>query len=597
MLFCVSISMAQKLDTGKMQKDGLDSEEDKTAYVLGLIRNEDTTRLRNMFAKYPWLIQSKVNVFKDTKETASISLFCVAVDLGNTSVVQTFLDYGYGKKDLCNVKIYTTEGVIVSRVDVAYKFSSRNSSFNKRWFTKSSSSSETENEFSYSRVDYAQKDVKKSYAAYPLDFATGKMFDFLWSKGFRSNNLYTKAALLEAKETGKMEIYNYIMANKPETLSDKPEIISEELYRQLLNTAKKNPNSIAFEALEKGTLYKYTKVEQARKAEEELDSMLEAHLNKNKVVPSDTLGFADMKKIVLGKERALMNVDSYSKAKRYVEIGGTLGGEHMYAAIDHQDLDMLEYLLENGIKPSSEQLDEAIFGRKMEIIKYLVENNIVRFNTNNLNTGIRKIREFYYSHDRRDVKNIVKYLIKNGVKSNEESLNLAYETNFSDSEIKYLVENMKGPINSLELVNKLLISAARLNDSEYAKLVLEKRKIISLDALREAIMKEHFDIAQYFLQTMIPPQDAVKYYFDGMQKVQKSSKDDIEIIKYLLENGAKPDSSHINIILGLKENEDNKKPFLDMLTEYGARPDDEACKIIRDKFGIKDKNYIRYCIF
>ena len=630
-LFCVSITMAQKVDTGKMQKEGLSSNDTKAQYILGLIRNEDTKRLREMFEKEPWLIQSDINIFKDSDQKASVSLFCVAVDMGNTGVVQAFLDYGYGKRDLCNVRTYAKGKIVVSRAEISFNSRTTNtsSSSNERkgWFTSnssySSSSSENNNEFSYTSVDYGERTVVKSYFAYPLDFATNKMFDFLWNKGFRSNNLFTQAALLEAKETGKREVFNYIMNNKPESLADQPEIISENFYRQLLNTAKKNPNSLAFEALEKGTLRQYKNVKEARKAEETLDDMLEKRLKSKKgVAPSDTLGYAGMKRAAQTQEIALLNVNTPQSADRYVEIGGTLNNDHMYDAINNEDLKMVQYLVEHGVKPNEDMLKAAIGKKHLGMVQYLVEHG-AKPSEGMLKTSIMKGQY-----------KIADYLIQKGISLNEDMFNVIFaneDDGYIADRILYVTSKMKAPLNSADIADKLLQFAVKYGDKgddlELVKWVLGKRKIVSLDVLFTSIASSKKDaISEYFLETMITPDDAMKYYLD---EIKKRGSTDVRIkegkvtdkyphitrtVKFLTEHGAKPSSDYINFILNMKidvtdywDEKDVKnakkyikryrKKLLDLVTEHGARPNDEDCKKIRELFGVTDKNYISYCVF
>ena len=628
-LFCVSITMAQKVDTGKMQKEGLSSNDAKAQYILGLIRNEDTKRLREMFEKEPWLIQADINIFKDSDQKASVSLFCVAVDMGNTGVVQAFLDYGYGKRDLCNVRTYAKEKIVVSRAEISFNSRTTNtsSSSNERkgWFTSnsssSSSSSENNNEFSYTSVDYSERTVVKSYFAYPLDFATNKMFDFLWNKGFRSNNLFTQAALLEAKETGKREVFNYIMNNKPESLADQPEIISENFYRQLLNTAKKNPNSMAFEALEKGTLRQYKNVKEARKAEETLDDMLEKRLKSKKgVVPSDTLGYAGMKRAAQTQEIALLNVNTPQSADRYLELGGTLNNGHMKEAINNEDLKMVQYLVEHGVKPNEDMLKAAIGKKHLGIVQCLVEHG-AKPNEDMLKTSILTAQY-----------KIADYLIQKGIILNEDMFNVILNwkvTYLGDrlERILYVTRTMKTPLTSADIADKLLKFAVEWGDLGIAKWVLNRRKIVSLDALFTSIASSKKDaISEYFLETMITPDDAMKYYLD---EIKKRGSTDVRIkegkvtdkyphitrtVKFLTEHGAKPSSDYINFILNMKidvkdywDEKDVKnakkyikryrKKLLDLVTEHGARPNDEDCKKIRELFGVTDKNYISYCVF
>ena len=577
-LFCVSISIAQKVGTDKMQSDGLSSQNTKAQYLLGLIRNEDTKRLREMFEKEPWLIQADINVYKDATQNASVSLFCVAVDLGNTDVVQAFLDYGYGKKDFCNVTTYTEKQVIVSKVDMVSKFrtygetSNSSQTTQKGWFRSNSSSSSSSSsggiseDTHYTRVDYKDKVYVASYFAYPLDFATDKMFDFLWSKGFRSNNLFTKFALLEAKETGKREVFNYIMKNKPEVLADKPEVIEESFYRELLKTAAKNPNSIAFEALEKGTLKEYASAQEAQKAEQKLDDMLNKHLkNKKGIVASDTLGYAGMKKAAIDQEKALLGKSQYKlsleELKRYIQIGGTVDVKDINAAIDQNDLEKVMYLIEYGVKPNNESLNKAIKAGNIDIVKYFIEEMEIQPTEADLNAAVAN-----------NNLELIKYL----------------------SQYKFVPD--------AGAVQNAIMEAIRRDDVELVKYYMANYEEMFTDEhLIRAFTHDRYDfspkVASYFLEEVINPNAALDLVL---------KKGDLYVISnglsFILKHGAKPNSEHLNLALrkrGSRRRDDYYYivDIVETLLENGAKPDKSACKKMHtyEEGSTMRELYEKYC--
>lgn len=273
-LFAQDLKPVSVNKSANMDKNGQSASNDEARYVLGLVRNNRADLLNAYFDANPWKIQTEVDVYTNADKNASVSAFCAAVDLGYIDVVKAFVDHGYGPADLCTIHLYSTKKVIVSKADYLFQdksytesssassSSSSSSSTKKTWFgskrTSSGSGSSSSSNYKhvndimekYSQVSYAEKNITKTYFANPLDFATGEMFDYLWAEGFRSNNLFTRAALADAKRQKRREVWDYIMDNAPETLLKKPRFISEEDYRALLEAAKNGSDTLAYEAFE-----------------------------------------------------------------------------------------------------------------------------------------------------------------------------------------------------------------------------------------------------------------------------------------------------------------------------------------------------------
>ena len=324
-LFCAVAAFAQEKP---MASSGQSGASEEARYVLGLVRNGYADLLNKYFDAAPWKIQTEIDSYTDNTHEASIAVFCVAVDLGNVDVVKAFVEHGYGPADLCRVQRFGTKKVIISRAErlyadrsvkeSSYSSSSRTGGSGGVWFGPlgaggvsqgGSSSSEQGSTIEhkditekYSQVWYGEKKVVKTYFANPLDFASGEMFDYLWEQGFRSNNLFTKQALAEAKRLGRMDIWTYIMENKPELLADKPSYVSEEDYAALLQAAKAGPETLAYRVLEKGILGRIGTSAQAEQVKNRLSRELQQQLQKGNVMPADTLGYSRMDKAV--KEKA-----------------------------------------------------------------------------------------------------------------------------------------------------------------------------------------------------------------------------------------------------------------------------------------------------
>ena len=304
-------------DVSKMNPAGQSGPSEKSRYVLGLVKNGYADRLNKYFEKEPWQIQTEIDTYTDTNKTASIGIFCVAVDLGELEVVKSFVENGIGPADLCRVQTFSTQKVVVSRAealintDTTHKVEDSTSSSRSQapvrsvaatWFgvayysNKGGTSSETSTHSEttttnttekYTKIHYGEKKVVKTYFANPLDFATGEVFDYLWEKGFRSPNLFTKQALADAKANGRTEVWQYIMDNKPQSLGDKPTYISQGTYDKLLETAKKDPNSLAYTLLEKNVLGQVSTSAQLTMAQQAVQRELQDAL----VMGNDTTGY------------------------------------------------------------------------------------------------------------------------------------------------------------------------------------------------------------------------------------------------------------------------------------------------------------------
>lgn len=332
-MFCATTAFAQAPATSQMSTSGQSSNNEEARYVLGLVRNGRADLLNKYFDQAPWKIQAEVDSYSDTNRVASVALFCVAVDLGNVDVVKAFVDHGYGPADLCRVQKFTNSKVIISKADAFFQdksssSSSTSSQTRKGWFrgrkgefegTKDSStqSSQTDVMSKYTQVWYGEKKAVSTFFANPLDFASGDMFDYLWEQGFRSNNLFTKQALAEAKRLGRMDIWQYIMQNKPELLGTTPSYISQADYQALLKAAQAGPNTLAYEVLEKKLLGQVSTSAQAKRVREKLSQALKdkmASLGGN-LQPADTLGYSRMDKAVAKKQSQLKKAEDAAAAK------------------------------------------------------------------------------------------------------------------------------------------------------------------------------------------------------------------------------------------------------------------------------------------
>ena len=326
LLAAVSVH-AQELNTSKMTQSGQSGASEESRYVLGLVKNGRADLLNKYFDNAPWKIQTEIEVYKDTAKNAAVGVFCVAVDLGNVDVVKAFVEHGLGPADLCRVQTFSTKRVIVSKADRYINESSSSSSktgasgsYKKSWFrssgtykgesTTTSSHSRTEE---YHQVAYGEKKVVKTYFANPLDFASDEMFDYLWSQGFRSNNLFTVQALADAKATGKREVYDYILANKPDVLGTKPEYISQATYAKLLEAAKKNPDSLATELLIRNTLGKVKTSKEAQTTKGNVEGLMQSNLASQ---VADTVGYSAVMRDLTIKEEELAKKEAAAKAAR-----------------------------------------------------------------------------------------------------------------------------------------------------------------------------------------------------------------------------------------------------------------------------------------
>lgn len=316
MFLSAVLGTAQQLNTSAMSNSGQSGASEESRYVLGLVKNGRADLLNKYFDQAPWKIQTEIDVYKNAAKEAAVSVFCVAVDLGNVDVVKAFVNHGLGPADLCRVQKFTTKTVAVSKADRLVKDTKStrsegdiHSEASVSWFKSkasysqgASTSTTSTHEEEYHQVAYAEKKVVKTYFANPLDFASDEMFDYLWSQGFRSNNLFTVQALADAKATGKREVYDYILANKPEVLGTKPSYISEATYAQLLKAAKENPDSLATELLMRQTLGKVKTSKETRATQQKVDNLMQANLASQ---VADTVGYSAVMRDLTVKEEEL----------------------------------------------------------------------------------------------------------------------------------------------------------------------------------------------------------------------------------------------------------------------------------------------------
>lgn len=335
LLFSAGLGMAQELNTSSMARSGQSGPSEEARYVLGLVRNGKAASLNKYFDTYPWKIQTEIDVYKDASQNASVSVFCVAVDMGNLDVVKAFVEHDYGPADLCRVQTFSTKKIIVSKADryvndytsssSSGSSSSGGRSFSSRtWFgyaeakQEGSSSSYSEESSSshseeYHQISYGEKKVVKTYFANPLDFATGEVFDYLWEQGFRSNNLFTAAALADARNTGRTEVYNYILDNKFQGLKEEMSYISEETYNQLTEAARENPDSFATELLVRDVLGKVKTSAQAKVARREADRLMQEQLTRQ---VADTVGYNAVVRDLAAREKSLRQREAAVEAKK-----------------------------------------------------------------------------------------------------------------------------------------------------------------------------------------------------------------------------------------------------------------------------------------
>lgn len=339
-IFQATAVFAQQLNTSQMNNSGQSAEDTKARYILGLVRNNNAAALDKYFHQFPWDIQARIDVYQKADKKASVSIFCVAVDLGLIDVVKTFIKYGYGPADLCDVRTFTKERVMVSKAEVfihnkvtsSASGGSSSSSSARSWFSGASSSSGSsasayahqDTTLSYSQVAYSTVTSVKNYFAYPLDFADGEMFDYLFAQGFRSDNLLNMTALQEAVRLGRQDVVNYILANMPKKDLVPASIISDEEYAKMIKFAQEHPGSFAYNALVNGTLktFKtYKTSAQAKNASKELENTLrDMEVNMQIKSPSDTLGYAYLQQQIKAKEAELAEKEAAAaKAKAYQE--------------------------------------------------------------------------------------------------------------------------------------------------------------------------------------------------------------------------------------------------------------------------------------
>lgn len=336
-LLSAAVCGAQQLNTSGMNTSGQSGPSEEARYVLGLVRNGRVDLLNKYFDVAPWKIQTEIDVYQNSSKNATVGVFCVAVDLGNLEVVKAFVDHGIGPADLCRVQTFSTKTVIVSKADRIIHDTQSSSSYTggsgsssrqggrglvRSWFRERSSYQEgdsssysSSHDEEYHQVSYGEKKVVKAYFANPLDFATDEIFDYLWAQGFRSANLFTTAALADAKATGKREVYDYILTNKPEVLGTKPAYISQETYDQLLQAARENPDSLATELMMRRVLGKINTSAQAKQAQKEIKDLLAEKLEQGITSPSDTLGYSSVQQDLSAKQSLLAKKEAEAARK------------------------------------------------------------------------------------------------------------------------------------------------------------------------------------------------------------------------------------------------------------------------------------------
>lgn len=404
-MFCATTAFAQAPATSQMSTSGQSSNNEEARYVLGLVRNGRADLLNKYFDQAPWKIQAEVDSYSDTNRVASVALFCVAVDLGNVDVVKAFVDHGYGPADLCRVQKFTNSKVIISKADAFFQdksssSSSTSSQTRKGWFrgrkgefegTKDSStqSSQTDVMSKYTQVWYGEKKAVSTFFANPLDFASGDMFDYLWDQGFRSNNLFTKQALAEAKRLGRMDIWQYIMQNKPELLGTTPSYISQADYQALLKAAQAGPNTLAYEVLEKKLLGQVSTSAQAKRVREKLSQALKdkmASLGGN-LQPADTLGYSRMDKAVAKKQSQLKKAEAAAAAKAAAQAAAEAEAEKV-----RQEREILkkEDYNEYAKQVSKEEL--AKLGEQIPVLKEWIDRTFDDEFFQNYNLGYLAVR-------------------------------------------------------------------------------------------------------------------------------------------------------------------------------------------------------------
>ena len=311
---------AQQLNTSQMNNSGQSAEDTKARYILGLVRNNNVEALDKYFNQFPWDIQAKIDVYKNSDKKASVSIFCVAVDLGLIDVVKTFIKYGYGPADLCDVRTFTKvkqenitkAEIFLTKYPVADWFYVDPHTGNK---AINIFQGHDEIKGTYTQVAYSTVTSVKDYFVYPLDFAGGEMFNYLFAQGFRSDNLLNMKALQEASRLGRQDIVNYIFANMPKNNLDSSSVLSDEEYAKMIKFAQEHPGSLAYFALVNGTL-RFKTSEQAKNSSKELENSLrDMEVNMQIKSPSDTLGYAYLQEKIKAKEAELAKKESAYQAK------------------------------------------------------------------------------------------------------------------------------------------------------------------------------------------------------------------------------------------------------------------------------------------
>ena len=235
-------------DTNGASPSGVSTDGDYNMWFLSAVKNNRTDIVSKLFQKEPWKAQSNIDVYQDADRKASISIFCVGVDMGSLDVVKQFIAAGYGKNDMCKIQLFTDEYIAVSKVDKTIKGTYEPTVavggglglFGTRVVTVPN-----ELDLYTSTTESKTEKVVKTYFVNPLDFANGEMFDYLWGKGFRSENLLDMKILGEAIKEEKQNVIDYIVANIGK-IKNKPAKLSDEKLKELIATAKNNNKSMAY---------------------------------------------------------------------------------------------------------------------------------------------------------------------------------------------------------------------------------------------------------------------------------------------------------------------------------------------------------------
>ena len=351
-------------DTKGASSSGTTADGNYQMWFLSAVKNNRTDIVSKVFQKEPWKAQDSIDVYQDAGKKASISIFCVGVDMGNLEVVKQFIAAGYGPNDNCKIQLFTDEWVAVSKVDKTIKgtYESTVGVGGGLFGLFGGSAVTVPNKVDLYTTTTNNEQVIKTYFVSPLDFASGKMFDYLWSKGFRSENLLDMVILGEAVKAKKQNVIDYIVANIGK-VKNKPAKISDEKLKELIATARNNDTSVAYKYLtgefidismdlDGSSAYK---LEQSLK---KLSRTLETYVAKDIKNKADTLGYAAIynnmleTKKIKEREQQRKKLDERKKyiARKFLSVSEAKDlPKEIYPYIDETSKIWMRYDIAGGV--------------------------------------------------------------------------------------------------------------------------------------------------------------------------------------------------------------------------------------------------------